>query len=92
MASYFYPGNDGGLVGPTVSAENQPVVVLPGPLDTIEFEVTQSKINPPPNQPDVFYEPNLLTLTVRLTLVFRDFVSQAEQKTEVNLQSRPGSH
>ncbi len=92
VATYFYPGNDAGLVGPTVSSENQPVVVLPGPQDSLEFEVIQSKTNPPPNQPDVFYEPNLLTLNLRLTMYYRDFVSRAEQKTEVNLQSRPGSH
>lgn len=92
VVSYFFPDNDGNLVGPTVATANQPVVVLTGAGDRIEFEVIQNKIDPPRNQPDVFYEPNLLTLTVRLTLTFRDFVSRAEQSTEVNLQSRPGSH
>lgn len=90
VASYFFPGNDGGLVGPSINPDNQPVVELTGPGDSIEFEVAQPKVPPPPNQPDVFFEPNLLTLTVRITLHFHDFTSQAEQKTEVNLQSRPG--
>ncbi|GMU52564.1 MAG: hypothetical protein AMXMBFR33_17100 [Candidatus Xenobia bacterium] len=92
VISYFYPGNDANLVGPSINPENQPVAVLPNPLDRIEFEVAQPKIPAPPNQPDVFFEPNLLTLTVRVTLTLREFVSVGELKTDVNLQSRPGSH
>lgn len=91
VVGYFYPNGDGNLAGSSVNPQNQVIVELPGASDQIEFEVAQPRIPPPPNQPNVFFEPNLFTITVRTTLRFRDFVSQAEQKTEVNLQSRPGS-